>query len=415
MSKVLERISVDARKKMIDHNTRMVGSSNRPRNMKYFDDIALLAAEKLYDARTLTEAKASSKVIGFFCPFVPEELIYASGAVPIRMDAGLSGTIELGEEALPGVLCPLIKSLLGLLVTRHEKPDLLIVPTVCDGKKKMCEILSEYSPTWVLGIPHTTDSVHAKKFFMTEVRNLKEKLEEFTGQKITKKKLKQAIEIYNKRREAVRRLYETRKASIPPIWGRDVLSVITNSFFDIPKRWILETEKLCQELEENVQKGIGVCEADSPRIMLAGAPIIPPNWKVLDLIEESGAIIVCDELCSGARGLWYLVESGEDTVDAMCDALAQRNLMCKCACFTPNNARIDRIVKNIKDYNVNGLVYHGLFACLTFNVEARQVEEALKKLGIPILYIETGYGVEDTEPLRTRIEAFLEMIHKTTK
>jgi len=279
----------------------------------------------------------------------------------------------------------------------------------------MCETLSEYTPTWVLGVPHTIDSLHAREFFTTEVRNLKKKLEEFTGQKITKQRLKRAIELYNRRRQGIRRLYETRKASAPPIWGRDAALVVTSSFWDDPERWVLETEKLCEELEGNAQKGVSVCEADSPRIMLAGAPIIPPNWKLLDLIEDSGAVIVCDELCSGARGLWYLAESGEDTVDAMCDALARRNLMCECACFTPNNARIDRIVKNVKDYQVDGLVYHGLFACTTFNLETKNVEKALEKLGLPMLHIETHYGVEDVEPIRMRIEAFLEMIRRKTK
>lgn len=398
-----------ARQKMIAHSLKMEGTKNRPKRMKYFDGISAMACNP-NNFRTLIGATATDKLVGTFCTFVPEELIIAAGAKPVRLDVGLSSTVDLGEQVLPRIVCPALKSIIGFFTLFGDRPDLLIMPTVCDGKKKLCDILKDYAPTWILGVPHTTRSQQAKNFWRREVQSLREKLEEFTGKKITGESLREAIELYNRRRRALRRLYETRKASRPPIWGRDVLEVVTTMFCDNPKRWTYQVEKLCEGLEGQVKKGVGVCDEKTPRIMLAGSPILPPNWKIPDMVEETGGVIVADELCSGTRGYWYLVETAEEARGSLVKALANRYFMCECACFTPNYDRIDRIVKVVKDWNVDAVVYHSLIACHTFSIEASSVEAALRKIGVPVLKIETDYAAEDVEQVRTRVEAFLEMI-----
>ena len=164
------------------------------------------------------------------------------------------------------------------------------------------------------------------------------------------------------------------------------------------------------ELEQRIKDGIGVCSEGAPRLMLIGCPILMPNWKIPSVIEESGAIIVCDELCTGLREFYDLVEVEEWTMDEMLIALAERYLRSSCACFTPNKARIDRILQLIRDFKVEGVVYCVLQACHLYNMEAYTVRRALDGVGIPLLKIETDYSQEDIEQLRTRVEAFLEMI-----
>ena len=164
------------------------------------------------------------------------------------------------------------------------------------------------------------------------------------------------------------------------------------------------------ELEQRMKGGIGVCSEGAPRIMLAGCPILMPNWKVASVIEESGAVIVCDEICTGLMDFYDLVEVEEWTMGEMLIALAERYLMMGCAIFTPNKARIDRILRLIKDFKVEGVIYFVLQACHPYNMEFDGVKEALNKIDIPMLKIETDYSQEDIEQLRTRVEAFLEMI-----
>jgi benzoyl-CoA reductase/2-hydroxyglutaryl-CoA dehydratase subunit BcrC/BadD/HgdB len=245
---------------------------------------------------------------------------------------------------------------------------------------------------------------------LIELKLLKKEIEKFSGMKIKEKNLRQSITLLNKKRTLLRKLYSTRKADKPPISGIDSLLVVQASYYDDLNRWMERTEMLCAELEQRMKDAISVCDEKAPRIMLAGSPILMPNWKVPNVIEESKAIIVCDELCTGLRGFYDLVEVDEWNMDEMLIALAERYLMASCACFTPNKGRIDRILRLIKDFRVEGIIYFTLQACHPYGMESYAVKEALDKIGVPMLKIETDYSQEDIEQLRTRVEAFLEMV-----
>ena len=377
--------------------------------MKYFYDLARgLYTHRVKELRAAREE--GKKIVGVFCNFVPEELVLAAGAVPVRLCSGCQEPIATAEEVLPRNFCPAIKSSLGMLMNgspHFELADVLITPTTCDGKKKMAEVLAEHKPTWVMEVPHTTVTQQARELWLAEMRNLKKNLEEFTGNRITKKGLRAAIELTNRRRALIRRLYEVRKRPLVPIWGRDALLATNLWFHDDPQRWAKNMELLCDEVERRTE---GVGKPDSPRILLTGSPVILPTWKLPRLIEESGGILVSDEICTGAKVVWDPVYVVDWSMDEMIMGLADRYLMNSCACFTPNRARIERLLQFVQQFNVTGVVYHVLMGCYIYSIEGRHIEKSLMEKGTPMLTIETDYSTEDVEQIRTRIEAFLEMI-----
>ena len=144
--------------------------------------------------------------------------------------------------------------------------------------------------------------------------------------------------------------------------------------------------------------------------MLSGCPMAVPNWKLPFLIESSGAVIVGEESCIGTRNTRDLVEESGETLDELLDALVDRYLKIDCACFTPNVERLDHIVEMARDLKVNGVVHYGLSFCQPYAMEALKVGKALEAADIPMLAIETDYSMEDVEQLKTRVEAFLEML-----
>lgn len=351
------------------------------------------------------------KIVATFCNFVPEELILAADAIPIRLVCGSQEPILPAEEVLPRNFCPLIKSSYGFILMgfpHFDIADAVIVSTTCDGKKKLSEMLAELKPTWVLEVPHTTETPQARKLWLKELKQLKTQLEALTGNKITSKKLKAAIQFMNKKRAATRRLYDIRKDENPKIWGRDAQMVTNLSYYDDPKRWTERLNILCGELEARTES---VCPPSTPRIMLTGSPIAIPNWKIPIILEESGGIIVVDDICTGSKGLWDPVEAPYFTMTDMLIGLADKYLMNTCPCFTPNTARMDRILTMAVDYKINGAFYHVLMACHLYGMEQLRVERALNEMKIPVLIIETDYSQEDVEQIRTRVEAFIEMIH----
>jgi benzoyl-CoA reductase/2-hydroxyglutaryl-CoA dehydratase subunit BcrC/BadD/HgdB len=149
---------------------------------------------------------------------------------------------------------------------------------------------------------------------------------------------------------------------------------------------------------------------NTPRLMLSGCPMAVPNWKLPFVIESSGAVIVGEESCIGTRNTRDLVVEGGQTLEEMLDALAERYLLIDCACFTPNTERLAHITAMAKDLKVNGVIHYGLSFCTPYAVEAFKVEKALQAVGVPMLAIETDYSMEDVEQLKTRVEAFVEMV-----
>ena len=385
----------------------------RLKGMEYLDFV--LSEVHGLRIKELQEAKAQGrKIIGTFCVFVPEELILAAGAVSVGLCAGAEIGTGAAEKILPRNTCALIKSFVGFKLARLcpfiESCDLVVGETTCDGKKKAYEIFADYAPVYVMEIPQMKQACD-RDLWKAEVRRFMARVEEVTGNTITAGKLKEAIRLVNARRQVLQRLNRLRSAVPTPISGRDVLLINQISFYDDPVRFTAKIGELCDELEGKIKAGQGIVPAATPRLMLSGCPMAVPNWKLPFLVESSGAVIVGEESCIGTRNTRDLVDDGGATLDELLDALVDRYLKIDCACFTPNVERLDHIVEMARDLKVNGVVHYGLSFCQPYAMEALKVGKALEAANIPMLAIETDYSMEDVEQLKTRVEAFLEMLH----
>lgn len=388
-----------------------LSQQNRPEGMAYFDFVVLeihgLRIKELQEHK-----EKGGKVVGTFCVYVPEEIVLAAGGVCVGLCAGVEiGTAE-AEKVLPRNLCPLIKSALGFKLSKicpyFESCDMIVGETTCDGKKKAWEILDEIVPTYVMDLPQKK-SEQGKRLWLDEVSKFKNEVEKLTEKEIDADSLLSGIKLVNEKRKALQRLSELRKADPSPISGRDALLIEQIAFYDDIPRFVEKVSALCDELEARVSKGVGV-DGSSGRIMISGTPMVIPNWKLPFLIEISGATVVCEESCSGQRYFRNLVEETHDGVESQIKALADRYLKTDCACFTPNDERIEHIIEYAREYDVNGVVCNTLQFCDPYAIETHKVKKALAKEGIPVLEIETDYGQEDTEQIKTRVEAFVEML-----
>ena len=182
------------------------------------------------------------------------------------------------------------------------------------------------------------------------------------------------------------------------------------AFFDDPVRCAETANKLADELEERNRQGVSVFEKGTKRIMITGTPMAIPNWKLHHIVETSGAAVVCEEMCTGTRYFENLVEEGLPTLDEQFMALSKRYMKNNCACFTPNPGRVEDILRLAKEYHVDGVIDVNLKFCCLYDTEGYSVERALREAGIPVLGIETDYDDGDSEQLRTRIGAFVEML-----
>ncbi len=392
-----------------------MAQKNRPEAMKYFDfvisEVHGLRIKEIYEAK-----QQGRKVIGTFCVYVPEELVLALDGVCIGLCAGAEiGSVE-AEKYMPRNTCALIKAFMGFklagLCPYVELTDLIVGETTCDGKKKAYEIFDEITgKVYVMELPNMKGE-EGRRLWKSEVVRFSEKLEKVMGHKLTVLNIRKGAGIVNAKRKALQRLSNLRAAAPAPISGLDALLVNQISFYDDPLRFTEKVNELCAELEERVKNGIGVAAAAAPRVLISGSPMAIPNWKLHSIIEGSGAVVVGEESCVGERNFSDLLSEDFSTLEEAWQRLAERYLSIDCACFTPNTERMDNVLTMTKRLKADGVVHYAIQFCTPYMVEAYRVKNAVEKEKIPFLRIETDYSMEDASQLKTRIEAFLEMMGK---
>ena len=351
------------------------------------------------------------KIVGTYCAFTPKEIISAAAAIPVGLCAGSQSPVSTAEQYLPRNLCPLIKASYGHAVEKScpyfNSCDYLLADSTCDGKKKMFELLSRIKPLHLLHLPQTSLNAESLDYWKNELYKMKSIVENLTGNIITDDLLGEQIRLYNRYRKAVLSVYELNKGDMPLIYGSEIDAIIGATGFDcnIEER-IKEIEaavKIISQRADDPEFLEGI--KNRPRIVLTGCPTT--NKKVFDLLEECGAVIAAMENCGGQKTASLMVD---ETGDPM-TALAERYLAIPCPCMTPNNTRLELIGELVKEYHADGVLELTWQGCHTYNVEAYQVKEYVSEIcGKPYIQIETDYSKNDSSQIKTRIEAFLELV-----
>lgn len=357
----------------------------------------------------LEEAKDQGRLVaGVFCTFAPEELIRAAGAIPVSLCGKSEVPIPDAEEILPSSLCPLIKSSYGYAYTDtcpfFGASDFIIGETTCDGKKKMFEYLNDIVPTHVMQLPYSATDPFAIEMWKNEILKLKRILEEKTGKEISYHDIKNQILLLNERRRLLKKISGLMKKDVPPLTGKEHLYIMESKNFAYDTKEYNKTlEKLYRDLENYENPEL----KNRKRILITGCPMGIGTDKVLDIAEASGANVVVQENCTGLKSFDRLCREDIAPVDSLTDYY----LNTPCACMSPNQGRFSRLVELIKEYSIDAVIDSTLLNCHPFNVESRKLGEVCEDIaGTPFLHIESDYSLSDTEQIKTRVEAFIEML-----
>jgi len=381
----------------------------RAENMIYFDSVIPNASASIKSVRD-----QGKKFVGFYCVFAPQELIVAAGAVPVTLCATKEEPISDGEKYLPRNFCPLIKSSYGFAITEKcaffNNSEFIIGETTCDGKKKMFELMEKFKPLVVLEVPQSAKGETQKKYWRSEVARCKQEIEKRLGVSITDEKMKVAINELNEQRGLMRELASLNTAKPAPLCGQDLLKVMWARNFVFDRAVFNQALKdLITELKKMKANGTGAAPATAKRIIVTGVPTGVGAEKVIKIIEESGAAAVYIENCAGMKQYLHDVSASGSPLDAIAD----KYLATPCSCMSPNTGRLELLANLAKEYQADGIVDITWVGCHTYNVESRVLREYLLQHGkVPLLQIETDYSPGDNAQIKTRVEAFLEMIRK---
>jgi benzoyl-CoA reductase/2-hydroxyglutaryl-CoA dehydratase subunit BcrC/BadD/HgdB len=359
-------------------------------------------------------AKAEGRpIVGIMCEFTPREIILAAGAVPVCLCGGSAATIPAAEQFLPANLCPLIKSTFGYHVIGKNPflnwADLVVAETTCDGKKKMFEMMSATKPMHVLELPQKADDADALEQWTREVRKFKEHLEQRFQTHITDEKLRDAARLMNRERRLRRQLAALLMRDRPPLTGRQLIefkSIISGIEADLR-----QYERALEMFGSADQKPPTTNQQNkSPvRVLLTGVPIVHGAERVLELIENAGAVVVGMENCTGLKPI--LDDVDLDEPDPL-HAIARKYYHLPCSVMTLNTRRFEMLRSLAATFRPQCVIELVWQACLTYDIESFHVRKLVEEeLHLPYLKITTDYSPSDSARISARIEALFETIH----
>jgi len=380
------------------------------------DTMAELAQIARTRPEKLKERKAEGvKVVGYIGRFVPEELIYASGAVPYLLCRG--GQPEPPDAVIPYMLrfmSPYGRSQIGyhLLGIDPVVPMLdLIVAQCSDCHESRLADLFEYFklPTMRLGVPQDWEKSLSRDYYYKELARLKEKLESLTSNEITEGKLKASTDALNKIRDILAKINQLRKKQPPPLGGDDFIRLNHYSFYGDPEEILPRLNKLYGEL----QKDKSPFSPHTPRLLMAGHVVGVGDYVVPRLIEDSGGVVVAEFLDEGMRHHASKVKANGDLMASLGKSYYLERT--PPSLFQPAwEARTAVIKKLIKDFSIDGVIWYQLSFEEVYDLECSVVSKAMDEMNVPLLKLESSYEYsrEAVGPLTTRIESFIETVRQ---
>ncbi|MEW5936314.1 MAG: benzoyl-CoA reductase, bzd-type, subunit N [Candidatus Thermoplasmatota archaeon] len=344
--------------------------------------------------------RTGGKVMGYFCTYVPEEILHAAGVLPIRI-LGSHEPQNVTEPHIFGMFCPFCRDVLAqALMGRYDYLDGIMIAQSCLHVRQSFTSWQKHVPvgfSYYLPMPHKVQSPRSRPFLRAELALFKEKIEDWTGRKITDEALDSSIAVYNRFRALMRQLYDLRKADAPPITGTEAM------YISAAVQMMDKTE--ASDCLEQLLAALHQRQAprEGTRLMIIGSE--NDDTGLLRMIEGCGSTIVTDDHCTGSRYFWNSVENGKDRLQAIADRYIDRP-----RCPTKDweeRERLPHILNLAREWNVQGAVLLQQKFCDPHELDMPAIKQHLEKNGIKTLFLEMDVTVPIGQ-FRIRTEAFLE-------
>ena len=379
--------------------------------MQWLTRVDELNSNRMQQAKNL---KVQGKtVIGYFCCFVPLELMTALDLVPYRIMGSVTEGITQADTYLETIMCPFVRSSFDLsLKGVYDFLDGLVVPHSCDTIQRIYDIWLRYHrPAYshFVNVPHMLDP-SSFEFFENELSTFKKSLEKFVQRDISDQSLRQAIQLHNENRRLLRELYELRKNEPPLISGTEIMKLLVAGV-TIP---VTEYNELVRGVTKEVKERKNVPAQKRARILVYGAEV--DDAAFIELVEESGANVVMDEMCLGTRTCGYDVVMTDNLLGSLSrhyleDIQCPRTYRPKVGTHQKDlENRFGYFLDYAREFKVNGVILYITRYCDTFELDAPDLGDYLREAGLPVLNLENDYSVTTFGQLRTRVQTFLEMI-----
>jgi benzoyl-CoA reductase/2-hydroxyglutaryl-CoA dehydratase subunit BcrC/BadD/HgdB len=366
---------------------------------------ALIEAEQ----KAFIETRDDVKRAGYFCAYTPPELLNAAGLRHARLfKAGTPEIVAEGERFTQSVFCDFSKSCIGGFDQTAGDPFYRAVDKVynfhtCASMKRASEVIEQFVPTTLLNLPRNRGDAASRAFFREEIVHFRDDVAALAGRPITEDDVHEQILLFNKARRLLKKFSELRKRPYPPLSGKDFLELVRGYYYLPPQTLLAAYEKLYRKLSRVPDDG------ERPvRLMVSGSIMADGDRRLVELIEdEIGARVVVEDHCTGLKPFTHTVRETGDPFQALADGYLDQ---APCARMKPLDDSVNLTGGLAQEYDVEGVVYVYLKFCACYGVTKLEFISHLQQLGIPVLEISSDYSSSDHGQLRTRVEAFIEVL-----
>jgi len=287
--------------------------------------------------------------------------------------------------------------------------DGVIFVNSCDAMRRLHDVWKRYVPTkfiHILDIPMGNLTLGAN-YLKEEFIKLKIALEKHASIVIKDEDIRNAIEVFNESRLIYNQLNSLRIENPPSITGTNLMNLTSDFFITKPKIWNDKTKGILEKTKLGFQK---VVKNNNPRILLSGSPLHEIDF--ISFMEEIGLNVVYEDLCTGSKFFDLVIKNSPDLLASLSEAYLNRT---PCARMMQIDERVDQICKMAEKFKADGIIHHSLKFCDTYLYDVPALKKFLNEKGLSVLFIESDGGLGDINQIRTRIEAFLEIIKSYKK
>jgi len=343
--------------------------------------------------------------------YLPEEILYASGAIPVGLlRGGDHKAVIASETCMQRFVDTFARAHIGYRMLGNEPlyqlPDLLVVAYTDRNQFAIGEMWHHFTdvPVFKLDVPRYNRAPHALDYYYQGLATLRQRLEHYLGRGISDADIDREIEISNKVRGLLKEIGETRKSPVPPIFGSQFVKLNHATCYADRPTLITNLESITNEIHQN-----NMGRKPSSRLMFIGSTLAEGDDRVINMLEQTGAAVVFEEFGEGIRQYWQVVSPGESPLRSLAHRYLAERLP---PAFFKNvyRQRLDFYLKQIDDYAVDAVVWYSLMYRDGYDREALMFSKEFAARGIPFLRLQSDYDAAETEALRTRVEAFIETI-----
>ncbi len=337
--------------------------------------------------------------MGYLCSYVPEELIHAAGYTPVRL-RGTSAPLRHADAHLQSFTCALCRSTLDQALGGNL--DVLAGTTFAHT----CDAMQALADLWRMntGTNHFVDTIMqpanlgtpaARAYLVAELQRFRERLAAFSEHPTDDEDLRASIVLYDETRRLVGSLQVMRdRLRVADFYAvLDAAQTMPRETFNPLLACLLS------ELEDARPRRTG------PRLFLAGAVLDEP--RLLELVDELGAGVVGDDLCSGTRHFHDQVSAEGDLIANLADYYLRRP-PCPTK-FHPDHDPGRYLLDQIGQVDARGVVFTIEKFCEPHAFDHALVRPTLEQADVPHLLLEMEQ-IPSLEALRTRLQAFVEML-----